>query len=83
MYNSGEIAQSIEYHLKNLEFTDKENAFAGFYNLGISYRAAQDYESSISSFENALQWSKERKVSYPYILTSSYHDISNVSSSLS
>jgi hypothetical protein len=34
-----------------VEYTDKENAFAGLYNLGISYRKVGCNEESIIYFE--------------------------------
>ncbi len=62
LFNSGQKKRSIEYHLKNVDFTDQENAFAGLYNLGISYRSIGDYVKSIKFFEKALAWATERKV---------------------
>jgi len=50
-YNYGQAEESIEYHLHNLGLTDKENAFAGLYNLGISYREVNNYEESIVYFD--------------------------------
>jgi len=62
LFNCGQKKRCIEYHLKNVEFTDQENAFAGLYNLGISYRSIRDYNQSVNFFEQALDWAKERKV---------------------
>ena len=62
LFNSGQKKRSIEYHLKNVDFTDQENAFAGLYNLGISYRSVGDHTKSIKFFEKALAWATERKV---------------------
>ena len=62
LFNSGQKKRSIEYHLKNVDFTDQENAFAGLYNLGISYRSIGDHSKAIKFFEKALAWATERKV---------------------
>jgi len=61
LFNSGAKKRSIEYHLKNIEFTDQENAFAGLYNLGISYRSIKEYEKASEYFGQALTWAKDRK----------------------
>ena len=42
-YNDEKYLKSIEFHIENTKLTDFENAFAGFYNLGISYRKIKDY----------------------------------------
>ena len=47
LFNCGQKKRSIEYHLKNVDFTDQENAFAGLYNLGISYRSVGDYDNAL------------------------------------
>ena len=33
-----DYAKSIEYHKVNIENSDSENCFAGYYNLGIALR---------------------------------------------
>ena len=73
--------RSIEYHLKNVDFTDQENAFAGLYNLGISYRSIGDYVKAIKFFEKALQWATERKVGFSSNLNSPNFRKSNLSAS--
>jgi len=42
-YNDGKYEKSMEFHLENTKLTDFENAFAGYYNLGITYRKLNDY----------------------------------------
>jgi len=34
-YKKKKISKSLKFHMKHCEFTDKENAFASFYNIGI------------------------------------------------
>lgn len=40
-----------------MQFTDNENIFASFYNIGISYRLLKNFEESINYFKKALEWS--------------------------
>jgi hypothetical protein len=37
-YKKKKFEKSLKFHMKHTEFTDKENAFAGYYNVGICYR---------------------------------------------
>jgi hypothetical protein len=37
-YKKRKISKSLKFHLKHCEFTDKENVFAAYYNIGICYR---------------------------------------------
>lgn len=46
-YKDKKYLKSLKFHLKHIEFTDKENLFASFYNVGICYRIMKDYEKSI------------------------------------
>ena len=66
LFNIGYYDESIEFHEKNVEYTDQENAFAGLYNLGISYRKAGKLNQSVVYFEEALSWALERNVLYFY-----------------
>jgi hypothetical protein len=34
-YKYRKYSKSLRFHLKHLEFTDKENTFAAYYNIGI------------------------------------------------
>lgn len=43
--------KSLLFHLKHKEYTDKENIFAAFYNIGISYRLLKNYNASSKAFE--------------------------------
>jgi len=42
--------KSLSFHKKHLEFSDAENQYASFYNLGISYRFLNEIELSIDEF---------------------------------
>jgi tetratricopeptide (TPR) repeat protein len=55
-YKAKKYNKSAIFHLKHSEFTDKENLFASFYNLGICYRILGQYDSSIDYFNRALEW---------------------------
>lgn len=48
--------KSLMFHLKHKEYTDKENLFAAYYNLGISQRLLKKYDESVQSFTKALEW---------------------------
>ena len=61
-YNDGKQERSLEFHLKNMELSDRENSFAAHYNLGIAYRNLSRFLDSLNSFNDALDWSKEFKV---------------------
>jgi tetratricopeptide (TPR) repeat protein len=61
-FNIGKHDKSEEFHKKNLELTDKENSFAGYYNLGITYRAMRRLIESLENFKIALEWAREYKV---------------------
>lgn len=45
-YNIKKYKKSIDYHLQNQKLSDWENAYSGFYNLGISYRKVQEFKKS-------------------------------------
>lgn len=61
-FNLGRADKSVDFHLQNLELSDRENCFAAYYNLGISYRTLGNYEESLKYFHTALEWSREFKV---------------------
>jgi len=48
--------KSLMFHMKHKEYTDKENLFAAYYNLGITQRFLKMYDESILSFSKALEW---------------------------
>jgi tetratricopeptide (TPR) repeat protein len=54
--------KSVEYHQKNIELSDFENIFAGYYNSGISLRFLGQYEKSLDHFYKALDWSLTKNV---------------------
>jgi tetratricopeptide (TPR) repeat protein len=53
--------------LKHCEFSDKENIFAAYYNIGISSRFLKKYKEGIEAFKKALEWAVTRRVN-PRIL---------------
>ena len=57
-FNDGAYDKSIEYHKQNIQLSDNENTFAGYYNIGISYRKNRDFNESIANFKKALEWAK-------------------------
>ncbi|KRW98401.1 hypothetical protein PPERSA_12880 [Pseudocohnilembus persalinus] len=59
-YKSKNYEQAIEYHKQNIQLSDMESAFAGFYNIGIAYRKVENYEESILNFKKALDWARQR-----------------------
>lgn len=48
--------KSLMFHMKHKEYTDKENLFAAYYNLGISQRLLKRNEDAVQSFTKALEW---------------------------
>jgi len=60
-FNLGRADKSVDFHMKNLELSDKENSFAGYYNLGISFRTLKSYEESLQYFQTGLEWAREFK----------------------
>lgn len=70
-YKRRKIGKSLKFHIKHSEYTDKENAFAAYYNIGICNRILGQYAKAIESFSRALEWSLYRDVifySYKVIL---------------
>ena len=55
-------SKSMEYHTKNIELSDFENVFAGYYNGGISLRFLGSYQESLDHFYKALDWSLTKNV---------------------
>lgn len=49
-FNNKDYNNAIEYHKLNIELSDIENKFAGYYNIGIAYRKIQNYEESLTNF---------------------------------
>lgn len=48
--------KSLMFHMKHKEYTDKDNLFAAYYNLGITQRLLKCYDESVQSFTKALEW---------------------------
>lgn len=59
-YKRKKISKSLKFHLKHQDFTDKENAFAAYYNIGICYRILNQYDKAKDTFMKALEWSQYR-----------------------
>lgn len=59
-YNMGKFDKSISFHLKHAEFSDKDNKFAAFYNLGISYRSMRNFNESLNYLSKSLTWANKR-----------------------
>jgi tetratricopeptide (TPR) repeat protein len=58
----GNDEKSCEYNKKNIELSDFENIFAGYYNVGISLRNQMMSAESIEYFNKALDWSISKNV---------------------
>ena len=61
-YKKKKIGKSLKFHNKHLEFTDKENVFAAYYNTGICNRVLGSYQSAHDSFTKGLEWALYREV---------------------
>ena len=68
-YNLSRADKSSEFHLKNLELSDRENCFAAYYNLGISLRSLKKYDDALSYFQTAFEWAREFKVLSSYFFS--------------
>ena len=55
-YRSNRVDKSLRFHQKHSEFTDKENAFASYYNIGLCHKILGDLEQSSLFFTRALEW---------------------------
>lgn len=55
-YKSDRIEKSLRFHLKHCEFTDQENSFAAYYNIGMCQKMLGDFENSTLYFTRALEW---------------------------
>ena len=53
--------KSLQFHQKHLQFTDNENVFASYYNLGISHRLIRDFDESVKYFKQALEWAQSHQ----------------------
>ncbi|KAL4494443.1 hypothetical protein ABPG72_019853 [Tetrahymena utriculariae] len=60
-FNIGNYEKSIEYHEQNIQLSDLENSYAGFYNIGIAFRKIDHLAESIVNFKKALDWAKQRE----------------------
>lgn len=58
----GNDEKSLSYHLKNIELSDFENVFAGYYNAGISCRRLGRLMESQDNLKKALDWSISKNV---------------------
>ena len=62
-FNLNRFEKALEFHLKNVELSDRENSFAAFYNLGINYRSLGKYEEALDYFRRSLEWARDFRVS--------------------
>ena len=44
-----------------MQFTDNENVFASYYNIGISYRLLKNFDEATNYFKRALEWSMQHQ----------------------
>mmetsp|Transcript_20124 Transcript_20124/g.17243 ORF Transcript_20124/g.17243 Transcript_20124/m.17243 type:complete len:131 (+) Transcript_20124:1091-1483(+) len=58
-FNLNRFEKALEFHLKNVELSDRENSFAAFYNLGINYRSLGKYEEALDYFRRSLEWARD------------------------
>lgn len=49
-FHTGDFEKSIEFHEKNISYSDSENIFAGYYNLGIALRKNSQNTEAIANF---------------------------------
>jgi len=60
-FRKGRYEKSLRFHEKHCEFTDKENVFASYYNIGICHRVLRHYDKSNEYFMRALEWAMLRE----------------------
>lgn len=60
-FNQHKYQKSLQFHQKHCEFTDIDNKFAAFYNIGLCLRALDQYAESLHSLTQAFQWAEERQ----------------------
>lgn len=46
-FNKKNVEKSLQFHLKHCEFTERENLFASYFNIGICYRFKGEYLKAI------------------------------------
>ena len=62
----GNNIKSLKHHKDNIELSDFENVFAGYYNSGICLRNIGHLDDALDAFRNALQWSISKNVNFSY-----------------
>lgn len=60
-FNQQKYLKSLQFHQKHCEFTDIENKFAAYYNIGLCQRALNQYTDSLRSLSEALRLAEERQ----------------------
>ena len=55
-YKKRKIGKSMKFHMKHYEFSDKENVFAAYYNIGICFRIMNNYVKAYEYFAKSLEW---------------------------
>ena len=52
--------RSLQFHIKHEDFSDQENVFAAYYNIGMCMRMIGNTEDSLKYFNKALDWANKR-----------------------
>jgi len=60
-YKSNRVEKSLRFHSKHCEFTDQENAFAAYYNIGMCHKTLGELEQATLYFSRALEWAQVRE----------------------
>lgn len=60
-YKKKKYDKSLKFHMKHCEFTDKENLFASYYNIGICYRILGQLLKANEYFQKAIEWAQYRE----------------------
>jgi len=60
-HNMNKHPKALQFHLKHLELSDKDNRFAALYNLGITHRQLSAFPDSLAVLTQALAWARDRQ----------------------
>lgn len=53
---------AIEFNKQNIQISDSESQFPGYYNLGICFRKLKQYENALINLRKALDWTLQFNV---------------------
>lgn len=59
-HKNGNNQRSLQFHIKHEDFSDQENVFAAFYNIGMCHRILGSITDSLTYFSKALEWAVKR-----------------------